>query len=103
MAVDLRGTGAWPKELPEFTDDQRDVRDRFMALWLEVLPGRYGVIERFNHGYPAAIGAPGGRTLELGAGVGEHIRFEDLSAQEYYALELRKDLAAAIGERHPGV
>ena len=100
--VDPRGTGVWPKRLPQLTDEQRRVRDQFMTRWLEVLPNRYGLIERFNHSYPLE-GDATGRTLEIGAGLGEHLRYEDLSRQEYYAVELREELAEAIRERHPSV
>ena len=58
----------WPKQLPVLTDEQERVRDDFMAYWHEVLPNRYGVIERFNHGWPAKTARPGERTLEIGAG-----------------------------------
>lgn len=100
--VDLRGTGVWPKHLPEFTDEQRQVRDAFTARWLEVLPRRYGLIERFNHSY-AVHARPGTRTLEIGAGLGEHLHYEDLAHQDYYALELREELTKAIRANHPEV
>ena len=48
----------WPKQLPVLTDEQERVRDDFMAYWHEVLPNRYGVIERFNHGWPAKTARP---------------------------------------------
>jgi SAM-dependent methyltransferase len=99
---DPRGVGVWPKHLPEFTEEQRHVRDAFMARWLEVLPNRYGLIERFNHTYPVMENASG-RTLEIGAGLGEHLRYEDLTHQDYYAVELREELVAAIRVHHPGV
>ena len=54
------------------------VRDAFMARWLEYLPRRGGFVERFNHGYPLRGGATAGRTLEIGAGLGAHIEFENL-------------------------
>ncbi len=100
--ADPRGIGVWPKHLPVFTEEQRHVRDAFMARWLEVLPNRYGLIERFNHTYPV-VGHPRGRTLEIGAGLGEHLCYEDLTHQDYYAVELREELVDAIRERHPGV
>ena len=100
--LDPRGTGVWPKRLPQLSDEQRRVRDQFMTRWLEVLPNRYGLIERFNHNYPLE-GNPTGRTLEIGAGLGEHLRYEDLSRQEYYAVELREELREAIHERYPSV
>lgn len=46
---------------------------------------------------------PSTRTLELGAGLGEHLRFEDLAAQEYHAIELRKSMAEAIYRDYPHV
>ena len=64
----------WPKQLPELTDEQRRIKDDWMKYWLGVLPNRYAAIERFNHGYPVRSCRPGGRVLEIGAGVGEHIR-----------------------------
>ena len=99
--IDPRGTGTWPKLPPDLTDEQERVRDAFMARWLEVLPHQYGRIERFNQTYPVAVGASG-RTLEIGAGLGEHLKYEDLS-QDYHAVELREELAAAIRTRYPEV
>jgi SAM-dependent methyltransferase len=100
---DVRGTGSWPKRLPEFTDDEQRVRDAFMARWLEFLPRRGGFVERFNHGYPLKGGVRARRTLEIGAGLGEHIRYERLEHQQYYAIELREELAARISENFPTV
>lgn len=95
----------WPKRLPELTEEQKRIRESFMTLWHEILPARYGVIERFNHGYPASrrIGAVGRkpRVLEIGAGLGAHMAFEDLAGQDYTALELRPDMARTIRTRFP--
>jgi len=100
---DVRGTGVWPKQLPVFTDDEQRVRDAFMARWLEYLPTHGGFVERFNHGYPLRAAAAEGRTLEIGAGLGEHIGYENLENQEYYAVELLPELADAIEARFPSV
>jgi len=95
---------SWPKTLPQLTPEQQRVRDDFMAYWHEVLPNRYGVIERFNHGWPAKTARPGERTLEIGAGLGEHLNAEPQFAREAYtAVELRPEMADVIRERHPGV
>ena len=102
MVSDVRGTGIWPKEMPELTPEQHRVREDFAARWLEVLPRRYGLIERFNHGYPLGS-ATRGRTLEIGAGLGEHVRYEDLEQQEYYTVELREELVKAMRARHDNV
>jgi SAM-dependent methyltransferase len=96
--------GTWPKRLPVLTPEQERVRDDFMAYWHEVLPNRYGVIERFNHGWPARTARPGERTLEIGAGLGEHLSVEPAFARESYAaVELRPEMADVIRSRHPQV
>src|SRR6185369_15048640 len=69
----------WPKEVPALTPEQRIVADDFMKFWHEVLPQRYGLVESFNHGY-AVRSAPKNfcTTLEIGAGLGEHLSYERL-------------------------
>lgn len=74
-----------------------------MRYWHEVLPRRYGLIEHFNHGYPLRRAAKAGRVLEIGAGLGEHISYEDLAAIDYYAVEVRPNMAEVIKERFPTV
>jgi hypothetical protein len=94
----------WPKRLPQLSDEQLRIRDQFMAEWHDELPQRYKLIERFNHGYPVRrCGAlrQGFRTLEIGAGLGGHLEFENLGAQEYFALELRPEMAARLQQRYP--
>jgi SAM-dependent methyltransferase len=94
----------WPKQLPLLSREQVCIRDEFMALWHEELPQRYKVIERFNHGYPVSRSRDlkgSIRTLEIGAGLGGHLEFENLSAQEYYALELRAEMAERLRQRYP--
>ena len=97
----------WPKAMPELTDQQHAIRDDWMHYWHEVLPNRYGLLEKFNHQYPVANRGDWSkdriRTLEIGAGLGAHIGFEDLSFQDYTALELRDNMAASIREAYPTV
>jgi SAM-dependent methyltransferase len=93
----------WPKQLPPLTEDQLRIKDDFMKYWHEVLPKRYGVVERFNHGYPLPHSASRQRILEIGSGLGEHIRYEELKNLEYYAVENRPELAARIKRRFPDV
>jgi SAM-dependent methyltransferase len=94
----------YPKRLPELNLEQRAAREDFMRHWHEVLPKRYGLIERFNHvgafGWPVKNGC---RTLEIGAGLGAHLEFEDLGRQSYTANELRPEMASRIQERFPQV
>ncbi len=78
-----------------------------MKLWHEVLPRRFGMVEAFNHNFPVKFSRPGfGTTLEIGAGLGEHLHYEKLSSEQekgYYALELRENMAAEIRKNFPRV
>ena len=95
----------WPKPVPPFDAEQKEINDDFVRHWHEVLPEKYGIVENFNHNYPLKH-LPDLRrfsTLELGAGIGGHIGFEDLSRQDYSCIELRQNMADAIAERFPTV
>jgi SAM-dependent methyltransferase len=97
----------WPKTFPPLSAEQERIRDDFMQAWHVELPQKYGIIERFNHGYPLR-NAPADfvRTLEIGAGLGEHLRYERLTDEQrrnYVAVELRPEMAAEISRAHPGI
>jgi SAM-dependent methyltransferase len=100
-------TKKWPKVVPALTAEQQAVHDDFMRRWHEVLPRRYGLVERFNHSFPVRHSRPGFRaTMEIGAGLGEHLSYEHLSAEQernYVAVELRDNMAARLFEAHPRV
>lgn len=97
----------WPKVLEPLTAEQQLVHDDFMKRWHEILPQRYGIVERFNHCFPVRYSQPGFRTtLEIGAGLGEHLHYEHLTpAQEgeYHVVELRENMATRLSELHPNV
>lgn len=99
----------WPKILPALTPAQQTRSDQFMKLWHEELAGRsrYGLIERFNHTFPIQHSPTSFRTtLEIGAGLGEHLDYERLTptqAASYYCNEHRENMAKAIRWRHPQV
>jgi SAM-dependent methyltransferase len=98
----------WPKALAPLTPEEKAVSDDFMKVWHEALPGRsYTAIERFNHRFPVRFSRPGFRsTLEIGAGLGEHLRHERLSAEQergYCAVELRENMAEQIRARYPHI
>ncbi len=97
----------WPKTFPPLTDEQKRISDDFMKHWHEVLPRKFGIIDKFNHGY-AVKHAPRTfkTTLEIGAGLGEHIEYEQLTdeqQQNYVALDIRENMAAEIRRRYPRV
>lgn len=95
----------WPKIVPEIDAEQKALADDFMKRWHSVLPNKFGVIEKFNHGYPLHHLPEKDKfsTLEIGAGLGAHIEVEDLSKQEYHCIELRQNMADAITARFPSV
>jgi SAM-dependent methyltransferase len=99
----------WPKVLPPLTPEQARISDDFMKSWLAELVqrNRYGLIERFNQTFPVKHSRPGfKRTLEMGAGLGEHIRHEQLSPEQernYYANDFRANMAEAIRQSFPRV
>jgi SAM-dependent methyltransferase len=104
MSLRFQRPGQWPKILPTLTPEQQHIREDFYNVWLTELPKRHGIVERFNHTYPLrSLKMLQGRirTLDIGAGRGEHIGYEDLSRQEYTALEVRPALAEQIQARFP--
>lgn len=98
-----RKMNKWPKKLLKLSEDQIKIKDDFMKLWHEVLPNKYQLFERFNHTYPIKFSSARGKILEIGAGLGEHISYEQLADLEYYAIELRPDMAKVIKEKFPQV
>ncbi len=93
----------WPKQRPELTCRQKEILEDWYGYWLTLLPNRYSGITRFNHSYPTRTANLRGRTLEIGAGEGEHLCYETLDTQEYFALELREALANRLRTRFPQV
>jgi SAM-dependent methyltransferase len=81
----------WPKQPPVLTAEQEQAREAFVTVWHQQLPTRYRGIERFNHGSISRLPVKtGSTTLEIGAGMGAHSKFEDLARQQYYCLEYRR-------------
>ena len=102
-------TTKWPKILPPLNPEQQARNDEFMKLWHEELAGRsrYGLVERFNHSFPVRHSPANFRTtLEIGAGLGEHLAYEKLTPEQergYYCNEYRENMAADIRRRYPNV
>lgn len=86
----------WPKERPALTSEQQRILEDWYPYWLGLLGTKFSMTSRFNNEYPLRSYRAGSRTLEIGAGTGEHLGCENLEDQEYYALELRPNLADQI-------
>jgi SAM-dependent methyltransferase len=97
----------WPKILPPLNLEQKRISDDYVAYWHTVLPSRYSIIDKFNHTYPVQY-APAGffRTLEIGAGLGEHLKYESLTPEQrknYFCLDLRPNMVEVIHQTFPDV
>ena len=97
----------WPKKFPPLTEEQKNISDDFVAHWHTVLPSRYSIIDEFNHNYPVQHASPGFvNTLEIGAGLGEHLRYEKLTTEQrsnYLCLDLRDNMVEMIRQSFPDV
>lgn len=87
----------WPKTPPPLTTEQLKAREAYMLLWHQELPKKYGIVEKFNHGYITQLPVPKNcQTLEIGAGLGSHCQYEDLTIQKYHCLEYREEFCEEI-------
>jgi SAM-dependent methyltransferase len=96
----------WPKQFLPLSGEREAIRDDFVKYWHQLLP-RYRRIEAFNHSYAVRHAPPEFlRTLEIGAGLGEHLSYERLTAEQrsnYFCLELRENMCSEIRRRFPEV
>lgn len=98
----------WPKYIPPLTPEQRHIANDFMKRWHEHIPGKYQMLERFNHGYPMKHGDAFVSTLEIGAGIGGQLDYESDQLSQvqkcnYVAVEMLDGMADVIKARHPEV
>jgi SAM-dependent methyltransferase len=95
----------WPKAPRPLSPGQISIRDLWMVHWHEVAPTKFSYTEKFNHikGLQRSPLPLNCRTLEVGAGLGSQVEFEDLTIQEYYALDLRLDMLLRCKEKFPQV
>ena len=97
----------WPKKLPPLTPEQQRVSDDFMQHWHEIFARHYGFIDRFNHNYVVKRSPKDfRRTLEIGAGLGEHLEYEQLTPEQernYVAVDVRENMLAELRRRFPRV
>ena len=95
----------WPKHVPDLTSEQKEIKEDFYKFWLtSYLPKKLGFMEKFNQIYPIKNSySKDCKTLEIGAGVGEHLRYENLENQLYIAMDLRDDHINNIKKNYPSV
>jgi len=97
----------WPKIFPPLTSEQAVISDDFMKYWHEVLSSHHGIIEEFNHNYVVKTAPPDFvRTLEIGAGNGEHLKYERLNHEQrdnYVAVDIRENMMAELRNQFPEI
>jgi SAM-dependent methyltransferase len=97
----------WPKQFPPLSPEDKHICDDFMEHWHDIFPKRYSIADRFNHEYvvrhrPAHFV----RTLEIGAGLGEHLKYEILTDEQernYVAVETRENMAQRLRQSFPRI
>jgi ubiquinone/menaquinone biosynthesis C-methylase UbiE len=89
------------------TEEQKKISNDFMHYWHEVLPKRYGIVDKFNHTYPVRHAPPSFKTtLEIGCGLGEHIAYEILTQEQsanYHAMDIRTNMVETHRQRYPNI
>lgn len=97
----------WSKIFSALTEEQKWINNDFLHYWHTVLPEKYTFIKNFNHNYVIKSQSINFmKTLEIGAGLGEHFFYESLSNEQrinYVALELRENIAETIKTNHPDI
>lgn len=99
----------WPKIIPPLTKHQQKINDDYMKYWHTVFSSqkRFSLIKRFNHLYPVRHARrPFTTTLEIGAGLGDHLHYERLNAvqrRNYIALDLRENMLQQFKKNFPDI
>lgn len=97
----------FPKKIPDLTEDQISIKNDFMEHWLQVLRNKYAFVDKFNQNI-VVKNKPNNflTTLEIGAGLGEHIKYENLTDDQeknYYALDIRENLLKILSKDYPSI
>jgi SAM-dependent methyltransferase len=97
----------WPKQFPPLSPEDKRICDDFMEHWHDVFPNRFSMADRFSHEYVARHRpARFLRTLEIGAGLGEHLKYETLTEEQehnYVAVETRENMAQRLRQNCPKI
>ncbi len=100
-------TSKWPKKLPQLTAERQAISNDFMQYWHEVLPRRYKIVDEFNHRYVVKATPKNFlRTLEVGAGNGEHLKYEQLTQAQkaqYVAVDILESMLLKLRKQFPDI
>lgn len=95
----------WPKTVQPLTEEQKAISDDFIKYCQEVFHQQWSMLDQFNSTYLTRYMriTDGMRTLEVGAGNGDHLQYEDLDRQEYWVNDRRSSQTDLIQSRFPNV
>jgi SAM-dependent methyltransferase len=96
----------WPKDPPRLSEEDARLNDDWQEYWFSINAGKFSAVVAFGHEYVARH-APKTflRTLEVGAGLGEQLRYERMTSEQlanYVALEARPNMADTLQRQWPG-
>lgn len=96
-------TNKWPKRRPQLTKEQQEILKDWYKYWLSdsVMPGKFSIIDRWGHKYVAKEFIPHTKVLDIGAGTGSHLDFEDTNLLDYFAMDHTIDLLNLIPTKYP--
>ncbi len=98
---------SWPKKIPEITSEQKVINDDWQKYFHKINKKKFSNIVDWGHKYiiknsPTIFT----HTLEIGPGLGEHLKYEKLSEKQknnYIGIELRENMAKEIKKNYPFV
>jgi SAM-dependent methyltransferase len=95
----------WPKTVKPLTESQKAISDDFIKYCQDVFHKDWSGLSKFNSTYLTQNMriTDGIRTLEVGAGNGDHLAYENLENQEYWANDRRDSQTSLIRSRFPNV
>jgi SAM-dependent methyltransferase len=96
----------WPKTPAALSDEDKRLNDDWQAYWFEINRDRYSGFVRFGHEFVVRESPDFTTTLEVGPGLGEHLKYEKLSetqTQNYHCLELRENMAQIFRQQWPDI
>lgn len=98
---------SWPKKIPEMSLEKKKINDDWQKYFHNINRDKFSSITHWGHEY-VARNAPANfiKTLEVGPGLGEHLKYEKLSDEQknnYVGIEMRNNMAEEIRLNYPFV
>lgn len=108
MAIFREKRVSWPKVEPPLPAEYQEIPGDWMKHWLgRELKGIASIIVKFGHKYVVShSGTTFVKTLEVGTGLGEHLKYEHMSKEQednYIAVDIRQNVADSFKQLWPNI